>query len=182
VVLFGGQDLDLDPFSGMRFTAGFWLNQCQTFGVEGSFFSLGSRSNNFTTGSTGAPGSQVLARPFFDVSTGMANAELIAFPGLASGTVGVQSTSRLQGAGANFLCNLCCSCADCCDCCQPCGGYRVDLIGGFRYLDLKEGLGISENIQVLPGSPVLPGSTIIGAFDQFDTRNQFYGAQIGARA
>lgn len=180
-VLFGDNNLEQGAFSGMRFAAGLWLNECQTFGVEGSFFSLASRSNNVLLGSTGAAGSPVVARPFFDVSTGQANSELIAFPGLASGTVAVQSSSRLLGAGTNFLCNLCCSCADCCDCCQPCGGYRVDLIGGARYLDLREGLGIAENIQVLPGSPALPGSTIL-AFDQFDTRNQFYGGQIGARA
>lgn len=180
VGLLGG-NVDQGMFSGGRFTAGFWLNDCQTKGVEASYFFLGSRSNNFTATSSGAPGSSVLARPFLDVSTGAQGSQLIAFPGLSSGTVSAPTSSRLQGAQTNFLCNLCCSCADCCDCCQPAPGYRVDLISGFLFMDLDESLGIAENIQVLPGSPVLPGTTI-RAFDQFGTRNQFYGGQLGLRA
>jgi len=183
VVLFGGNDLDPGAFSGARFTAGFWLNDCQTKGIEGSYFFLGSRSNDFTTSSSGAPGSPVLARPFFDVSSGLSNSELDAFPGLAAGSKIVHSSSQLQGPEANLLCNLCCSCNDCCDPCAPAHGYRVDLISGLRYLDLKEKLRIDENSQIFPGATgtILDGADI-SAFDQFDTRNQFYGAQIGARA
>jgi hypothetical protein len=181
-VLFGG-DLDHEAFSGGRFTAGLWLNDCQTVGFEASYFFLGSRSNDFTAGSSGAAGSSVLARPFFDVSTGLPNVELVAFPGLASGTVHVHSSSRLQGPEANLLCNLCCSaaCCDCCNECQPAPGYRVDLLGGFRWLESREGLGITEDIQVLPTSPVFTGDHI-RVLDQFDTRNEFYGGQIGLRA
>jgi hypothetical protein len=181
VGLFAGDGVDRDPFSGGRFTAGYWLDCGQTKGIEASYFFLGSRSNNFTSNSSGVPGSPVLARPFFDVSSGLPNSELIAFPGLASGAVGVHSTTRLQGPEANLICNLCCSCGDCSDCCQPARGYRVDLIGGFRYLDLREGLGVVENSQVLPASPAFAGDNI-SAFDQFDTRNQFYGGQLGVRA
>ncbi len=86
-----------------------------------------------------------------------------------------------SGGEANLLYNLCCSCPNACDCCQPALGYRVDLISGVCYLDLREGLGITENIQVLPGAPVFPGDSI-RTFDQFDTRNQFHGGQLGARA
>lgn len=181
--LFGGTP-DNGTFSGGRVTAGFWLNDCQTRGIEASYFFLGSRSNTFSAASTGAPGSLVLARPFFDVSTGLQNSQLISFPGLSSGSVSVPTTSRFQGPEVNFISNLCCSCApacrDCCDTCEPVGGYRVDLISGVRYLDLKESLRISETIQVVPGAPIFPGSTI-RAFDQFDTTNQFYGGQIGVR-
>jgi hypothetical protein len=85
--LFGGDTLDRDPFSGGRFTAGYWLNCSQTVGLEAGYFFLGPRSDDFRTASTGAPGSAVIARPFFDVSSGLPNSELIAFPGLASGAV-----------------------------------------------------------------------------------------------
>jgi len=181
VSLFGGNGNN-SPVLGGRFTAGAWLNQCQTVGIEGSYFFLGSPSNNFTAGSSGAPGSIVLARPFFDVSTGMPNSELLAFPGLAAGAISVQSTTGLQGAQANLLCNLCCSCPDaCCDSCKPVRGYRLDLISGARYLNLHEGLGIAENSQISPTSPVFPGANI-SVVDQFDTSNQFYGGQLGLRA
>jgi Putative beta barrel porin-7 (BBP7) len=181
VGLFAGEGVDRDPFSGGRFTAGYWLDCGQTKGIEASYFFLGSRSKDFTSNSSGAPGSRVLARPFFDVSSGLPNAELIAFPGLASGTVAVHSTTRLQGPEANLICNLCCSCGDCGDCDGPARSYRVDLISGFRYLDLREGLGVGENTQILPAAPLFAPANI-RAFDQIDTRNQFYGGQLGVRA
>ena len=140
-------------------------------GVEGSYFFLASRSNDFSATSLGTPGSLVLARPFFDASSGLPNSELVSFPGLAAGTISVNSSSRLQGGEANVLCNLACC---------PCR-YRIDALAGFRYLELREGLGIAENIQVFPNSPAFPGASF-GAFDQFDTRNQFYGGQLGVRA
>ncbi len=174
VGLFAGEGVDRDPFSGGRFTAGYWLDCGQTKGIEASYFFLGSRSKDFTSNSSGAPGSRVLARPFFDVSSGLPNAELIAFPGLASGTDAVHSTTRLQGPEAKLISNICCSCGDCGDCDGPARSYRVDLIGGFRYLDLREGLGVVENTQILPASPLFAPADI-RAFDQIDTRNQFYG-------
>lgn len=179
-VLFGGGNLDNEEFAGGRLTFGGWLNCAHTFGVEGSAFFLGSRSNNFGASTTGAPGA-VLARPFFDVSTGLPNAELISFPGLATGSIGVHSSSRLQGGEFNLLCNLCCSCPDTCDTCGLGHGYRVDFITGVRYLQLREGLGTAESLQVSPFSPVFTGDNLT-AFDQFDTRNQFYGGQVGLRA
>jgi len=180
-ILFGGRRDSDDPYFGGRLTLGGWLNRSQTFGLEGSYFFLGSRSNSFTNSSSGAPGSRVLARPFFDVSTGLPNSQLIAYPGLASGTVNVRSSTQFQGAAANVLFNLCRSCPNPCDPCQPAEGYQIDMITGVRYLNLREGLGIQENTQVLSTSPVLPGA-MIRAYDQFNTSNQFYGGQIGLRA
>jgi hypothetical protein len=180
-VLFGGGSVGQNFFSGGLFTAGFWLNDSQTIGIEAGYLFLGSSSENFTASSSGAPGSIVLARPFLDASTGLPNSELIAFPGLAGGSVQVHSSSGLQGAEANMIFNLCCSCGGCGDCCQPALGYRVDLLGGFRFLDLSDELNIAENIRVSPNSPVLPGENIRG-FDQFNTRNLFYGGEIGIRA
>jgi len=176
VVLFGGNNVDLGTFSGGRFTAGMWLNDCRTVGVEGSYFFLGTGSNTFTGATSGAPDSSVLARPFDDVSTGSQNSELTGFPGLLAGIIRVHDQSGLQGGEANLLCNLCCSCND------TCCGYRLDLISGARYLELNEGLSIAEYTQVAPGATgtALDGANI-AAFDQFNTRNQFYGGQIGAR-
>ena len=195
-VLFGGSDLDNPVRSGGRFGGGFWLNDCQTIGLEGSYFFLGSRSVHFDD-STG-----LIARPFFDVINGIQNAELVSFPGIATGNIQVSAFSRLQGAELNLLCIPCCT--PCCDPCadQACGSgetakhnaycntccgcnYWVSLLGGFRYLQLDEGLDITESSQVNPdlaaGSPLFGGSTInIG--DQFDTHNYFYGGQIGAKA
>ena len=186
VVLFGGDQGNRNPFSGGRFALGFWCNDCQTIGAEINFFFLGQRLNDFSASTSGAPGSSVLARPFFDTSTGTQNSELVGFPGLAAGSIRVHSTSGpLLAPEANLLFNLCRSCDTCCDSCNPCDRparrYRVDLLAGLRYLELRESLGIAENTQVDPNSPVFAGDNI-SAFDQFDTVNRFYGAQLGIRS
>jgi hypothetical protein len=170
VVLFGGSDTDNELRMGGRFTAGFWLNECHTIGLEGSFFFLGSRSVDFTAAGSNTLTPTVVARPFFNVVTGAEDSELV--PGL----IKTSSSSRLQGAEGNVLANILC-CSSCCGC----GGLRVDLIGGFRYLELDEGLGIGENLTPAPGLPVI-GGTVINLFDEFDTHNRFYGGQLGVRA
>jgi Putative beta barrel porin-7 (BBP7) len=186
VVLFGGDEPNRNPFSGGRFTLGFWCNDCQTIGAEATFFFLGRRSNDFNAATSGEPGSIVLARPFFDTSTGTFNSELVGFPGLAAGSINVHSTSSLLGAEGNLLFNLCCSCDTSCETtCDPCDKparrYRVDLLAGLRYMELREGLVIAENTQVAANSPIF-AATNISAFDQFDTVNRFYGAQLGIRS
>jgi hypothetical protein len=168
VVLFGGPT-DNEERSGGRFRAGYWLDSQQTYGIEGSYFFLGSRSVNFTAGSAGA-GSNVIGRPFFNAITGAEDAELVSIPGVLTGAVAANLSSRLQGAELNGVCNLCCGCRG-----------RVDLLAGFRYLELTEGLGITENLTVNPSVPVT-GGTAFRISDQFDTRNRFYGGQVGARA
>src|SRR4029077_20760328 len=118
-----------------------------------------------------------------------------------SGEIHLSSSSCLQGADLNVLCIPCCT--PCCDVCSDdachsgdtakhekhgnacCGcNYWVSLLGGFRYLQLHEGLGITEITRVNPalpaGTPLFGGSTITMA-DQFDTHNYFFGAQIGAQ-
>jgi hypothetical protein len=104
------------------------------------------------------------------VITGAEDSELISVPGVLTGTVGVHLSSRLQGAELNGVCNLCCGCRG-----------RVDLLAGFRYLELTEGLGIAEDLTVNPGMPV-SGGTAFRIIDQFNTSNRFYGGQVGAQA
>ena len=185
VGLFGGSGLEDDERSGGRFTGGFWLNECHTVGLEGSYFFLGSRSASFDAASTGVLGSAVIARPFFDVLSGTENAQLVAFPGIASGDIHLRYFSRLQGAELNAIYNVCC-CPRCePECAHECGWYyRLELLSGFRFLDLDEGLGITETARVNPalpsGSPFFGGNTITMA-DQFNAHNYFYGGQVGVR-
>jgi hypothetical protein len=100
----------------------------------------------------------------------METAELVSASGTVAGTVSVSATSRTWGGEENLLCNLCCNCCS-----------RVDLLAGFRYLQLDEGLSITENLAVETSVPAIGGS-VIGLVDQFDAHNRFYGGQIGARA
>jgi hypothetical protein len=170
LILFGpGSDLERSPTPGGRFTAGCWLDDDQTFGLEGSYFFLVPRGNQFDAAGDGSPGSPAIARPFFNTQTGREDSELVAFPGVLAGRISVDPTSRLQGFEANFLCTLWCEC-----------NWSVAALAGFRYLDLDEGLGITENLAVLPSVPLLGGSQFV-VHDGFSTHNQFYGGQLGLR-
>jgi len=177
--LYGG-DQDYDARLGGRFTLGAWLDSNQKTGIEGSYFFLSGQDADFNASSTGSAGSTILARPFVNANNGLPDQQLVAFPDIAGGTLGISSSSQLQGAELNLLCNVCCCKSSCCqDCCSIPYGHRVDLIGGFRYFQLNENLGITENITFLPGSPA-PGD-MITVVDRFETRNDFYGGQVGAR-
>lgn len=185
--VFGGSDFDDRPRSGGRFTAGFWVDPCRMVGLEASYFFLANRTDHFNATSNATLGSQLIARPFFDVSTGTQNAQLVAFPalangsnmltatglGIASGDIRVSRYSRLQGADINALCGLCSGC-----------DYWVQMLAGFRYLNLEEGIAVDETTRVNPAlpsfSPFFGGSTI-SISDRFDTRNNFYGGQVGMR-
>ena len=106
-----------------------------------------------TFSANGQLGSPIISRPFVNALTGQQDIEAVSFPGLVGGGVSVSADSRLQGSELNGLCNLCTSC-----------NYRVDLLGGFRYLQLNEGLAVSEDLNVNPTVPSIGG----GHFDLTD--------------
>jgi hypothetical protein len=167
-ILFGGTSVNDDARSGGRLTLGAWLNDCRTFGVEGDFFMLASKTTTFAASSTGSP---ILARPFIDATTGRPNSELVAFPGLLAGSVFADAGSTgLLGADALLRCNLCCGC-----------NYRLDAVGGYRYLRLSDHLGVAEDlVSTSPSNPnFVPQGTTIDLADRFDTRNEFNGFDFG---
>jgi hypothetical protein len=164
-----GSDIDGSIRSGGRFTAGRWLDEDQTWGLEAGYFFLGSSGKNFSLAGDGSPGSPAIGRPFFNPIPGAEDAEIVAFPGVVAGRVGVSTSSFLQGAEANVLCNLCCGC-----------NYRVDALAGLSYFNLSERVRVTENLAVLPGVAVI-GGTHFDIFDSFQAHNHFYGGQVGAR-
>jgi hypothetical protein len=175
LVVFGGDRLNDDFFTGLRFGAGFWLNDCRTVGLEGSFFFLFGDNEGTQVSSPGTP---ILSRPFFNAVTGQPDAELIAFPGLVSGSVGVDSSFAFEGAEANLRCNLCCRDTPCGDC-GPSTGWRLDALVGYRYLRLHEDLEIAENLTVTGGGTGLTPGTRFVVSDGFRTENRFHGGQAG---
>jgi hypothetical protein len=161
--------LGRDSRSGARFTAGYYFDDCCTKAIEVSGFFLPQASSRFSASSAEFP---VVARPFFSLNEGIERVQFVAFPGVVSGTLTVNSPSELWGIEANARCKWCCGC-----------DYRVDVLAGLRFLDLRESLTITENMQFLPGVLGDPfnGTHVINT-DTFATRNQFYGAQVGIAA
>lgn len=176
VVLFGGS-IDTDVHSGGRFGAGVWFDECQTCGIDGSFFFLGQGSKSFYAQSD-AFGNPVLMRPF--VLTGAVNpqtseavndtqvAEQVAIPGLFAGRISARLTDQLLGTDLNLRKNIC---QDCC--------CRVDLLAGVRYLRFRESLSITEDFVTLPGFREEQAGNRFIVNDSFKTTNQFFGGQVG---
>ncbi len=188
-ILFGDTGVNGYGRSGGRITVGTWLNPCHTVGIEGDYFALSTASTNFTASSNGNP---ILSRPFFEVAPIEAQqfvgeqtapsgqtVEQVALPGSVAGSVSVATSTRFQGAGLRMLFNLCC-CDSCYTNCQfpglsgP-GGYRVDFLLGYRYLQLADTVGINENLTSL--NPDQPGTFFVN--DSFATRNVFNGLELG---
>src|SRR5262249_54127783 len=177
VVLFGGSRVREDSRSGGRFALGHWFDEDHTLGIEGSYFFLGSRTDSFTATSFGNP---ILARPILDVTSGVgsgiSSSQLVAGPipgGVLVGSFNASLRSSLWGAEGNLRSNLCCGC-----------NWFVDGILGFRALGLNEDLDITENLLAVtasagPGGTATTTSTPILVRDHFDTRNNFYGGQLG---
>jgi hypothetical protein len=168
-VILNDGTLGNEPHSGMRFTAGYFVDDCCTKAIEVGGFFLPRESGQFSASSAEFP---VLARPFFSLNQGIERVQFVAFPGVASGTLTISSPSELWGVEANARCMWCCGC-----------DYSVDLLAGARYLNLREALTITENTQTVPGVMGDPfnGTHFINT-DSFATRNQFYGGQIGIEA
>lgn len=167
VVLFGGSNTDLNERSGGRFTLGWWLDPCQVWGIETSFFFLGEDSAGFGANSDQFP---LLARPFFNLNLDTEFSQVVTDPTRATGGLSVSMPSRLWGGEVNLRRNVYCTCCS-----------RVDLLAGFRYLDLDESVQVVETGTILP--TVQPfGGNRFAVFDHFGTNNQFYGGQIGAEA
>lgn len=176
-VLFGGSDIDYHTFSGGRFTLGlgFGSDYNGILGVEGSGFFLEKRPANFFAASsvTGVP---VIARPFVNAQDKTESVLLVSDPGRDAGSVSSVSYSTLYGWDVDLVGS----------------GYRdsslrVDLLGGFRYLNLSEDFDISQQSTLVPnGSAGFAGNilvppTNVAILDHFGTRNEFYGGQLGAR-
>jgi hypothetical protein len=176
-VLFGGNDEAMtDATGGFRIRFGTWLGAIPGLGLEGEYVGLSERTDSFFDQSTGAPGSLILARPFFNILSGQNDSELISFPGVVRGNIGVDMTNELRGAAFRFRRQICCStgCGFSDWACQTVPvSTRLDLTAGYRFWQLGESVGIREELTSLES----PGSFDIT--DRFETRNQFNGPEIG---
>jgi hypothetical protein len=167
--LFGDTTVDMEDRSGGRFTLSLPLNEEKTFGFHATYFFLGSREVTFLGGGHGGPDSPTVGRPYVDAVTGAESLRIVAAPGVADGLVHVALSSRLQGVEANGVANVL-------------GGehYQIDLLSGFRFMQLAEGLAVHERETYLAGAGALAGTTFAGE-DRISTNTRFYGGQVGTR-
>jgi hypothetical protein len=184
-VLIGGGDGNALSRDGVRFVLGGWIEACQHYGIEVDYFLLDEQSDDNHLSSLGAP---ILARPFFNTQLNMQDSELIAYPGIVTGTVAVDYRTKFQSLAPRFRHNLRCDnfsaapCGGpgCWDDCgpSPCGiigGSRVDWTIGYRYLKLEEELRISEDLMSQADNTF----ATFDLSDAFETSNEFNGLELG---
>jgi hypothetical protein len=169
-VLFGGEEVDLGVRPGARFTVGYWLSPCEDSGIEATYLFLGNKALNFNR--TSANGVPILARPFFNVETGLQDALLVAFPNVAIDShINVGLSNELQSL--DLLSR---------EAIFRQSGQRVDFLFGYRYSRFAERLAIDQAFTAGPGSQVLAEGTVVQASDVFGASNEFHGIELGIAA
>jgi len=177
-VLYGAGDLSYGAASGFRISGGFFRPQDQRLGLELSALYIAPTSNDFF-GRSGDNGVPTFGRPFFATDLNTPSSILASFPTVVSGSILGRSTSRLWGIDANGLLNLYRTPP------ENLRAWTLNLVGGFKFLDLGERLNITSASTVLAGRTVpyagitVPENTTLIVEDDFQATNRFYGGQAG---
>jgi hypothetical protein len=200
-VLFG-PDIKFKTFSGVRLEAGLFLDDADQWSVDGGLLYFFPKHVRYNAAADGF-GNPLIGRPFFD--TGVDTPASLAFGGdptsqreavfldsfngvaLPAGTPGagtaftgalaVDAKSELYGFDFNARYHLYCM-----------GRLHADFLAGFRFLRLEEYLNFTDFSTDVAGAPLTFLGAPIGPTDVlldkegFQTANQFYGLQVGAKA
>jgi hypothetical protein len=173
--LFGDTTIDGGERSGLRISAGRWLDDCQQTGLEVVYFSVfdDTGSGDFFAQTGPVSGDPILARPFYDVDQGRENSQLISFPNLVDGQIDISSSSEMHSVSALLRRHFRCG---------PRG--RIDLIGGYRFFRYHESLHFQEDLVSTNtgGAAPIPLGTTFDIFDHFEAENDFHGGDLGITA
>jgi len=146
--------------SGFRIGGGMWLDKPHGTGIEATYTNF--LQSDHVASYYGAPGT-VLARPFVDATRGTPALFQLSTPnGVTQGVVQVRTSFDSDGFELNMLRRG-----------PAMIGEEMFWIVGVRYFGLDESLMVEAASQT--------GGMHAGAFDSFATRNNFYGAQVGAK-
>jgi hypothetical protein len=168
--------LDLGTDTGLRLFVGSWLDSAHSLGFDAGFFYLARATAGFGAFDPSGAGLLVINEPV----AGAPYLTQVSAPGLATGGVAVNARTDFGGADINLLWNV-----------VRTPAWTVNLLGGFRYLELDESLDIHSNStlfvtttftdnfgNLLATAP--PGSGL-AVGDHFGTHNYFYGGQLGVQ-
>jgi len=166
-VLYGNGSIGGSLQSGGRFWGTYWF-PCSRWGIDGGIWFLPTTETNYTTDSSQYP---LIARPFVNANSGQNFSQLTAFPGLASGSINVNTQTNVWGSEVNARRAI-----------SGNASSRLDGLIGFKNLNLNESLTITEQFQRLPGALAgigAPGAVSGAVQDQFSAQNYFYGVNLG---
>lgn len=160
--LYGGS-IRQHAFSGVNVMLGAYLNE--TWGFDVSYTEFETKSKDYFIASQGDPS---IGRYFYNVTNDSRPLTYLVISnpdGSVGGFINVEAPTRLWTMDANIRYAGNAIFAD-----------RFDWLVGFRYIDLREGIFVSDFTQ-LNGT----GDSFFGE-DRYYVTNQFYGAQVGGRS
>jgi len=164
--LFGGRVGEGRQSAG-RLDMGFWLDECHSNGIGFRLFAIeGDRSGYHAQ--SDAAGVPILATPYFDFLTNQNAAIVASHPTNFAGSIGVQTDNDMLSAEmyARFLM-------------IRSGLDRIDMIGGYHYAQVSDGLVLTSTAEALNGGFGFPVGTVNVLTDRFDVRNDFHGGVVG---
>ncbi|MFO0852587.1 MAG: BBP7 family outer membrane beta-barrel protein [Gemmataceae bacterium] len=173
------EDYGFGLASGFRVTGGFFKDPDRRRGWYASGFLVEQKSSLFQ-GVSDQTGQPLFARPYINAGTGGIETLIATFPTVASGVIVGQASTRAWGAEGGPVVNLYRTCPDDARCL-----FSVDLLSGFRYLEIDEQFRVQQFTNVLNGVPTTfdgkqyVGPVTIEVNDEFKVANQFYGGQLG---
>lgn len=170
-VLSGNQTVGDGLRVGGRLRMGYWFDACRKFGIQGDFFALGGggESQRFN-----GNGTDSFARPFFNTNPDVngQDSQIFSRPGLAEGSLSIQTSSNIISAGPSLRWNLCC-------CEDPCStnSRRVDFLLGYRFFRFDEEFASQEILNPVDG--LFVEGTRYELNDRISTENEFHGVELG---
>jgi hypothetical protein len=183
VTFFDKGSMSYPWYSGVRLTAGMWLDSAERIGLEGSGFFVNTPGIHFSaiasatqpslSGPAGPQGPISIYMPFINSVSGAATAQVIGAQLATTGPTGfvnINSSSNLNGGEVDLVRNV----------------YRgpdcyVEALCGYRYLDLKESLTLTADTNATGATTKLNSPQQFLIVDNFATRSQFNGGQMGGR-
>jgi hypothetical protein len=171
------EPLSFGATGGVRFFGGVWITGDHTWGLDGSIFALARQSTGFGAFDRSGKGGFVINEPV----AGAPFSTQVSAPGFDTGGASVIARSRLVGGDVDVLYNL-----------VRAGGWTVNLLGGYRAIELDESLTIDAGSQMFVATTftdnagnilvTAPAGSTITVTDRFAVRNQFNGGQLGIAA
>jgi hypothetical protein len=169
-VLFGATPNDRNGFNEdarVGFRLGVGAPVCENVAVEAGFMMLEGQTSGILRSSDG---STILARPFTNPIGRVEQSVLVAFPGVATGTIDVNVSSSVFYSGNLDLTETICD--------Q--GWVRLQSLLGYRFFRYDTAVRAATTINPLEAN-FIPG-TQIDTRDDFSAQNEFHGCEIGLRA
>ena len=158
--LLGGERMLNGLRSGFRISGGMFVDSANRWALSFSTISLGSRSERLAGGSDGTT---LLNLPDYTLLNGTPVPNYVAFPGSSRGTATASAQTSFF-SGDTHLSRVY----------QSGNGFRFDLLGGYRFLQLGDSISeSSDSFQLFtPNARIMRERSV-------RTRNYFDGGEVG---